>query len=290
MADRYTPHLDELSFRTKRLISGDLRNEDVATIFLALRERPSAGDAVTEIGDLVAHRFVRDRGPLRDAAQERFDALVCMGHATVDPNGPLPPRYWATLRGNLKGVHPRRLWKDTGVSLRAAKALLRQARDKFEQHVTSGAELRKSLTRSQTALFDYLIKEGTLREPFTDRQLISELNAALKLDGISGRSIHGDAAKFVTLFAISKMHNTALLLENGTYSVAQIHPTTDKLIVWLETEAPSIPGVEPTNFMAPHFRTSLREADHCDVDSIRESDGRTHSLEATSDLRLSLLK
>ena len=298
MTGYYSPELDELRFRARRLISGDFRVDDLSCLFLAMRGHDEAGAVVKEIGDLVAHRFRRKQGVLKNAAQERFDALVVAAHSRDDPDGPVPLHFWEALRANRRGISPKKLRKDLGLSPGNARVMLREIEENYADHINDGHTLKNALSTAQNRLVNYLREQGTLTEPFTDNQLIGEINAALKRYQISSRKIQGDAAKFLILFAISQMHNTVIQLDDGgPFSLLQIHPHADgKLTVFLQSHAPwidtkaNLVRFADVYIMTTHFSTNLPESRHCDIEALREPDGYVYSLEVTSDLTLSRLK
>lgn len=66
---------DDLRVRVQRLASGRHRVEDLDRLFLGLRDRDGGRMSVREIGDFVAHRGERHKGPVTQTARDVFASV-----------------------------------------------------------------------------------------------------------------------------------------------------------------------------------------------------------------------
>jgi hypothetical protein len=64
-----------LRVRVERLLRGDLRTDDLSTLFLALRDRSNCAEVVSEIGDFVAHQDERTKGITTRSVRDFFTTL-----------------------------------------------------------------------------------------------------------------------------------------------------------------------------------------------------------------------
>lgn len=61
---------NELRSRVQRFLAGDHRVADLNRVFLALRDGCYGRASIREIGDFVAHREHREKGPVTDAVRD----------------------------------------------------------------------------------------------------------------------------------------------------------------------------------------------------------------------------
>lgn len=67
---------DDLRLRAKRLIRGDRRIDDIDRFYLDLRDRTHGRASFREIGDFVAHRGERNRGPVTQNARDVITSVT----------------------------------------------------------------------------------------------------------------------------------------------------------------------------------------------------------------------
>jgi hypothetical protein len=67
-----------LRVRVERLLRGDFRPEDLNHLFLYLRAHSHGAWSIVEVGDFIAHRDRRKKGPVTQAARDFFYASRCL--------------------------------------------------------------------------------------------------------------------------------------------------------------------------------------------------------------------
>lgn len=89
---------DDLRIRARRLATGRHRVEDLDRLFLGLRDRDSGRMSVREIGDFVAHRGERQKGPVTQTARDAFTSIDVW---SFPMRGRIPSRSTTTTNSRL---------------------------------------------------------------------------------------------------------------------------------------------------------------------------------------------
>jgi hypothetical protein len=200
---------EELRLRAHRLATGEFRTEDLDRIFLGLRSHAGNHNCFLDIGDFVAHRDTRDKGLVTRVGRDVF--------TSVD--------VWSL---KLRGFDPSR-----ADIARAAFANFRLASDE-QLKVGCGCRRETALSRLKSALAKvarnehptepelkvlvYLGNRFIWKPAFSADQLFAEFKEVLTHKKIIGKCDHAalDGAKvFLSLYALSVMHGSSILLDNG---------------------------------------------------------------------------
>jgi hypothetical protein len=200
----------DLSRRIARLLRGERRCEDLDRLFLALRDRPGARSSVREIGDFIAHRDKREKGPVTQKARDIFISLQSWVRISVMGE----PFTLADIRrvaeANLRIATDEQLAVRLGLKRALAKSVLTQALKKIEQG-------REATSRERRTV-DYLGSAFIWNPAFTDTALINDLEHMLGEAGLlrkPDRSAFGQLSEFIALYTVTLMHGSAVVLENG---------------------------------------------------------------------------
>jgi hypothetical protein len=292
--------LEQVRARYARLLSGDFRPEDAAKLFEYLRFKNDERVAVKEVGDLIAHEGEKDRGLFVQTAQSMCDVHVNYFYCALqkDARVPLrmPLRFKEGLRyalAVLKDDNPRHLF---GFTESEAQHFLETTLLKFRL-INGALKLTSSLSPTEDEFLFRLQHTVGNEAAFSAEELTADLNHLIRKKDISDKQLMGDPQLFVTLFVLSKMHNTLLKLKSFPKGILTLNQSWGKLYCalklaiphWDETtgEGPTFPGGE---IVLHHMTTNLPANKFCKDEYLdyprTPGFGGGLPLEATSDLRL----
>ena len=248
---------DDLRVRVRRLASGRHRVEDLDRLFLGLRDRDGGRMSVREIGNFVAHRGERHKGPVTQTARDVF-ASVDVWSLPMRGRKPLKSDISRAARANLRLASDLQLKQGCGLRRPIARRRLESGLKKF-----AGDE---RLTDQEADVLSYLGDRFIWKPAFDDNQLFKEFRDALVQNAIiqkpEAASLAG-AKTFLTLYAVALMHGVTIEFDNGTksqlragFANRQRHLEVKILITFEELSKP---------LMAPicMFLTSLDPDSHC---------------------------
>lgn len=202
----------ELRQRVRRYIGGDRRVEDLDRIFLGLRDRCYGVASVREIGDFVAHRGEREKGPVTTRVRDvqlSLESWLNQGEGQF-PDLPAAKRISAA---NLRTATDEQLAARLGLRRDVVKMALSQAIRKME------ADRFESVTQRERSVFDYLAAAFVWNPAFTDEQVAKDLAFVLSkagaLLGDEYDAFHAHGA-FLALYVTALMHDSALIMDDGS--------------------------------------------------------------------------
>jgi len=199
----------DLRYRVQRLLRGERRPDDLDRIFLGLRERSYEYASVREIGDFVAHRDQREKGPVTQKVRDV--CLSLLSWLEIRQGCPFDLAHIRKVAAaNLRNATDSQLKTRLGLSRNAAKSKLERALRK--------AEKGKDATQRERLVVDYLGGAFIWNPAFTTSDIICELSAMLVKTGLM-QPAEVDAfraiAPFLALYVITLMHGSAVILEDG---------------------------------------------------------------------------
>lgn len=264
--------------RVDRLLEGDIRPQDLAEIFLHLRQRCAGRKVVREVGDFVAHREERDRGLSTHLSSYAF--VVYRYHvAHVKERytyGRLPPNIGLVLQCNLARLGDDFLLAHTGIDAKRRNAVLKKIVCKFAKN-PDGTISMPPLAGDQLALWKALTGSFVAGVSFTLDDLVAEFVELLDENKLL-KGCRGDATSFLKaplgVFSISALHGSRLKLDDG--SVVDVRALVDGdgiLLIGASAECP-IPGGGMARISESIFSTGLEAARHCDPVSLPVRDRR----------------
>jgi len=194
----------------QRLVRGERRSDDLDRLFLALRERSHGRASIKEIGDFVAHRDQREKGPVTQKVRDIFVSFHSWGRISVARL----PFTLADIRrvsaANLRIATDAQIQARLGLSRGVAKSVLEQALRK--------AEKGKDGTDRERRTVDYFGSAFIWNPAFTDSEVLDDLIHVLGKVGLldpAERAAFSAVAPFLALYVISLMHGSAVILEDG---------------------------------------------------------------------------
>jgi len=204
--------LAECRQRVERYIRGDRRVEDLDRIFLGLRDRCYGLTSIREIGDFVAHRDRRDKGPITETVRNIHLSLDSWLH---QGEGRLPDLNKAKriCAANLRTVTDAQLDARLGLRRDVVKSVLAQAIKKME------TDRFEKVTRREQVVFNYLAGAFIWNPAFTDDQVGEDLATVLtKAGALLPQERAGFDANhaFLALYVTALMHDSAVVMDDGS--------------------------------------------------------------------------
>lgn len=203
---------NELRQRVERFIGGDRRVADLDRIFLGLRDRCYGFASIREIGDFVAHRDQREKGPVTDKVKDIHLSLISwlrQGEGSF-PDLPLAKRISAA---NLRTATDDQLNARFGVRRAVVKSVLAQAIKKME------ADRFDKVTQRERGVFNYLAGAFVWNPAFTDEQVGDDLATVLMKAGAlkpEERAGFDGNHDFLALYVTALMHECAVVMNDGS--------------------------------------------------------------------------
>jgi hypothetical protein len=251
---------EDLRRRLRRLLEGGRRPEDLDRLYLGLRGRSRGCPAVQEIGDFIAHRDQREKGMITQTGRDVFTSF------------------------DVWSMPMRKLKLELTDFIRAAEANLRLASDGLilqalnSSRQTAAARLKRAIAKlksdqrpsdAEWAVFSYLGNRFIWRPAFTADQLQTELAGLLVSHHLMDRDDLAQfvtARTFITLHAVTLMHGSAIVLENGER--ARLFAGYANRDRWIEVKVDIVFHDRGKPIMAPIclFLTDLRAEVHCSPD------------------------
>lgn len=258
---------DDLRIRARRLASGRHRVEDLDRLFLGLRDRDGGRMSVREIGDFVAHRGERHKGPVTQTARDVFTS-VDVWSLPMRGRKPSKSDISRAARANLRLASDMQLKQGCGLRRPTVRRRLESGLKKFARNET--------LTDQEADVLSYLGDRFIWKPAFSEDQWFNEFRDVLVQNAIvpkpEAASLDG-AKTFVTLYAIALMHGVTIEFDNGTksqlragFANRQSHLEVKILITFEELSKP---------LMAPicMFLTSLDPNSYCTPELLELGEG-----------------
>jgi hypothetical protein len=257
----------DLRSRTRRLLSGDRRVDDLDRLYLGQRGARSRNKmAFLEIGDFVAHRNLRNKGLITQAGRDVFTSLDVWSMHLRGVSATRSDRVRAA-RSNLRLANDMQL-KEAGCGSRTvASSRLDSAIAKFERGQPLGVRER--------TIFEYMGSRFIWRPAFEAHQLTREFADVLILNGLMDaidRSKLESAEPFIALHALAIMHQSSITLGGG--ASARLYAGYANVDRRLEVKIQIVFRELAKPVIAPVclFLTDLMPEGHCDSSLIGPSD------------------
>jgi hypothetical protein len=156
---------DDLRLRAKRFLGGKHRADDLDRFYLDLRERTYGRASFREIGDFVAHRGERNRGPVTAVARDVITSFSVWSLAFRDKK-PTFPELAQAARANFRLASDKQLKDGCGLKRPAVKKVLDHVLPRFENGgPIDDEELRVLL---------YLANRVIWKPAFTDDEVVKD--------------------------------------------------------------------------------------------------------------------
>ena len=238
---------------------GDLRVADLDRIFLGLRERSFGHASIREIGDFVAHRDQREKGPVTEKAR---DIQLSLESWLRQRDGRFPdlPRAKLISAANLRTATDEQLDERLGLRREVVKSVLAQAVRKMEM------DRFDKVTSREQKVFNYLAGAFIWNPAFTDRQVADDLATVLVKAGamrLDEQAAFDANRTFLALYVTALMHDSAVVMEDGARFdlVAGFNNDQGRIEVKARLDLPG--WGKPVTAPVCMFWTELLGVEHC---------------------------
>lgn len=253
---------DDLRFRAKRFLGGRRRVEDLDRFYLDLRERTHGRASFREIGDFVAHRGERNRGPVTQVARDVITSVTVWSLGFRGKKATYPELVQAAW-ANFRLATDAQLKDRCGLERPAVKAIL----DRVLPGLESGTPI-KNLGDDELRVLLYLGNHFIWKPAFTDDEVVRDFCDVLTLNKIiseDDRPAILAERGFICLYALIRMHGTAIALKDGTNAPLLAGYANKHGILEVKVQIEFNDGPKPISAPVCMFATTLRPEDHCDA-------------------------
>lgn len=252
----------ELRQRVERFLRGDRRVEDLDRIFLGLRDRCYGLATIREIGDFVAHRDQREKGPVTDKVR---DIQLSLESWLKQGQGQFPDLAAAKRisAANLRTATDAQLAARLGLRREVVKSVLAQAIKKME------ADRFEKVTQRERSVFNYLAGAFVWNPAFTDEQVAEDLAAVLIKAGAllkDEREAFDANGAFLALYVTALMHDSAIVMEDGSRFDLVAGFANDQNRIEVKARIELAGWGKPVTAPVCMFWTKLLGTEHCSDD------------------------
>lgn len=255
-----------LRIRVVRLLRGDKRPEDVAALFLALRDYSAGRECVVEIGNFVAHRGERKIGITTREARDFFSTA----RFYTDLVHRKRPLNLLDLPKNISDLLESVFRRTSNEMIRQHLKLNRQTAERrlseLRSRLTSDAQGRIALTwptNADEAMLKCLLGHIVARPAFGDQQLIEQLTESLAANDLLQKfevKAFKSLRDFIGLFAVAIMHLCMIDLGDGTVAELAAGATKSQGVIGVTASA-ELFGINPTGTV--RIATTFRNRNKC---------------------------
>lgn len=253
----------ELQARARRLMEGRAKAEDLDRLFLDQRETSHGKESFREIGDFLAHRDQRSKGPVTQRVRDIFTSfrVWSLGLRRLRPT--LDDLRAAGL-ANLSLLTDEELKMGSGLRRDAA----RHKFDKALRKLTSGYPL----SQSDKALFLFLANRFVWKPAFTDDVLYEDLVQVCLCNGVvdaADLAKLAGAKNFITLWAITRLHGAIIKVEDGRLATLYAGFANDARLLEVKVDLASDGWPKPMHAPICIFLTGMCADDFCGTELLQ---------------------
>jgi hypothetical protein len=275
---------EELRIRARRLLTGNIHLEDLDRLFLDQRERCHGRKHFREIGDFLAHRSLRNKGPVTAVIQDIMTSFRVWS---------MPMRGEAHKLEDICEAGEANLRLMTDTQIRAGCGMRRRAAEtKFRKGF---AKLKRGspLTESEVSAIQYLGNQFVWRPVFTDDDLLSDFVDVLTLNGLfvdPPPMLLERLKTILALHALSRMHET-FISDKGLEAQLYAGASNKHGVLEVKLNMNRLDWPKPVVAPLCIFMTSLLAKDFCDsslpfLPSVIAWDSWSYPIELTADAKL----
>lgn len=275
--------------RVERMLKGDYRVEDLTRIFLWMRTRSYGRQTVREVGDFVAHADERTKGIGTDATRDFFAALRHSVPNLGKSNNlsDFPPSFRDAIVANFRLLDPEIVRRDTGLGKRAAALALASFLRDLHQ-LPSGNLSATKITSHEFKLVECLSQYIVSKPAFTDVGLFADLSTVLQKEQLlkpDEAAAFAKAMPFTSLFAMTSMHQCAIVLEDGQRSKLSLYYSSEGNTRRLGISAAAVltaSNGSDLTISGPFFGSSLEATEWCEAGLLQGAVHAEYGVLATS--------
>lgn len=284
--------------RVTRLLRGELRVDDLKTLFLYARDRCDGSEAVREIGDFIAHHDERKKGIVTRSTRDWFTTVRFMAPRFM-PGAPqldelsLPSETPAYLKAAFRRQTNASFKERSGMSLTAGRHALEGLVRRFEYNLDGTLRLTRFIMPHEKVLLNVLTSSLNVVYAFSADDLFSDFQSTLiknKILAKSETSLFAAIREPVILLAVAVMHNNDVIMEDKTKIRLSAQLSARENLIQVFADVPTgIQSPKPVSMSAPIFGGIISVNERLTIDLLRRQkwecelelgdDGRLHALD-----------
>lgn len=216
----------------ERILGGDVRSQDLHTLFFSMRQTSGGKGIVSEIAHFIAHPEPRTQGITKDELRDFYTFMKFRAPFETSrlEMTDIPASVPEALRANLRRTKASTLNREVGTNPIRAKRVLDRILARVGPTGSGGLSRLTIIDSEELALLKLLasrVKAGPL---FTEQDLMKDLSRVLQKRNLLkqtefSRLIAQKAP--ISIFALTSMHNHQVDLGDGTTAALSVAP--DKL-------------------------------------------------------------
>ena len=248
----------ELRIRAGRLLAGRPRTDDLDQLYLSQRDRAHGRASFREIGDFVAHRGERSKGPITQQVRDVFTSFRVWSLG-LRGRRPTLADLRAAGAANLRLLTDEKVEAGTGLRREAARTRLGKAFRKLE--------VGRPPSENDRRVLDFLANQFVWRPAFTDDDLVRDFADVLMLNGILDDGDRQRAAglrRILALHAITRMHGTDIVLEDGSVAALRAGFANKDRLLEIKADLGFKDWTKPVHAPVCMFLTALTPEGNCD--------------------------
>jgi hypothetical protein len=248
---------EELRIRARRLLTGNVHLEDLDRLFLDQRQRCHGRKHFQEIGDFLAHRNARNKGPVTEVIQDIMTSFRVWS---------MPMRGEKHSLADIREAGQANLRLMTDEQLLAGCGMRRQtAQTKFRKGVAN-LEAGSPVSTSESRAVQYLGNRFVWRPAFNAGDLLNDFLHVLHRNGlmVDPPLISSERLKVIlALYAISRMHET-MISDRGVQAQLFAGASNSYGILEVKLNMNALDWKKPVVAPVCVFMTSLQATEYCD--------------------------
>jgi len=251
---------EQLKARLNRLLSGDLRTEDVAKLYIGKRSSTYGRRSFREIADFAAHPDLRNKGPVTDRIRDMRTTFKPMIDNAFVPKSATIEQLLDRAESNLRMANDEQIKRfSNGLSRKQAEAALQSALEKMRAKAFGSLIPLERLVLIRFG--DSVIWNPALRaqEVFEDFRAVMIKN---KLMVEKDSSKLERARALIILHAITAMHGTEFDLGDGIGGTLQAGFDNQYGNLEITTALHLTGYLKPVSLKIGMFWTDLAGKDH----------------------------
>lgn len=279
----------------QRLIRGDIRNGDLANLFLYARDRSDGRQSVAEIGAFTAHHNERERGLVTEATREwaaviAFHAPALTGQRSIMDFARLPSVTVEYLRAMKNRIEHRPMKQAIGIDRKHAFRLIETIVSGLRKNQDGTFYWDLPIDGEVVDVFRYVSSRMQIKPTITGARLVEDLFSVLRSGGAVSRDEIRDSPHLSVAFqayAISVMHKSVIML--GDQRKAELVASRNPHGMLVSVGVPFTLNEKPQTFIGiPIFTTDIIPEQCCEPEMLDNTDWE-EDLEVTSNGRLGFI-
>lgn len=259
---------EEARIRVARLLSGDVRVDDLSRLLRSVRFRTRGRETVRDIADLTAHEEDRTKGLVFDRVSDTYFMFRMRVETAKGPLDfrQLPGFSREAVRGALNRCPETLIMVRTGHHRQSAIQLFESSKKAFRKN-GDGTLDASACTPEQLALMNHMLGHMVIAPAFGEQEIYDDLVAVLLENRLLEK---GEANRLkpikpkLALFLLSLLHRVDLMLPDGQVAGVEMRcrPAGDR---WFLGASASFPSVSNPMIRIAFdiFNTTLDAAEYC---------------------------